>query len=536
MNLPKWIERREIRFVSNQTVWFSSIVFSGNSPMVIGFTYGFLSAFEIGVSIFFLLRDYMLCESKGKKFAAETGLILGHLFLCFSIYSKPFHLIFRFSREMSLCIWIYFLICLFFSIRNNTKDWILTSCEEKERSPEWKLTAIAIQAFSMIYLFLNHIFLQFINLFLFPSPIFSRLIHLFLFRIITEKKNIFLISSFLGWLFGYFILRNVVLKFISYLLLYLYENRGSNPRLKRQSRFPITRIESKKEREKRFEKNEWIESEKQLWANRFSCILLFFVFILYSLKMPKFVRIGMYHPIFDTTVSTTSIFENRFADHEEKYKTKEKEFEKKEGSSEKRNRNSENSNSQDEDSDHFGEDPRSYSYPKQNSEGIESQKNQSKQKKKNEKEASVSEFIKQISEIGIATYMLYKCRPNGDAPGGGGSVVSGQMRGLRYIDGELEFVDLQNRLNSLEKIKEFEEKINVLERLRNSYCELLQQDEPDTPDYVLMQFLIQKARNLARRKRIQLDNMSRTIKPILYYSILTYAYSSLAMRMLRTFT
>nr|YP_009166855.1 putative chloroplast RF1 [Viscum crassulae]ALC75155.1 putative chloroplast RF1 [Viscum crassulae] len=170
----------------------NSVVFVG----FVGIYYGFMTTFSTGPSyIFLLLVPNKFMEEEGNdndKVSAITGFITGQLVMLISIFSVPLHLALSRPHTITVLALPYLFFHLFWN--NNKYFFNYGSTNSTNRSIK------SIRSLSIPCIFFNNIIFQFFNLFLFPSSVLSRIFHITLFR--CNKKILFVISSFIGWLIG----------------------------------------------------------------------------------------------------------------------------------------------------------------------------------------------------------------------------------------------------------------------------------------------------------------------------------------------
>nr|QWL15909.1 hypothetical chloroplast RF19 [Plantago coronopus]QWL15929.1 hypothetical chloroplast RF19 [Plantago coronopus] len=178
-----------------------------NSVIVFGLYYGFVSSFSMGPSLLFLNQALAREEAIEKKAAAMSGTFLGQLIMFISIFYAPLHLVLGQSTTMSVLSLSYLLLNFF------NKGRILYSGSSNQGSFGYG---------KIVGLFLSNLIFQCLNHFFFPSSVLFRLINVYIFR--SNKKMLFLTSSFAGWLFGWVLVYLFFGKFVGAGVLWIREN------------------------------------------------------------------------------------------------------------------------------------------------------------------------------------------------------------------------------------------------------------------------------------------------------------------------
>uniref|UniRef100_UPI0030FE516F hypothetical protein RF1 n=1 Tax=Ceratocephala orthoceras TaxID=286838 RepID=UPI0030FE516F len=214
-----------------------------NSAVVVGLYYGFMSAFSIGPSHFFVLRARIMEEGTEKETSAITGFIVGQLMMFISIYYAPMHLALSRPHTITLLVVPYILFHFFW---NNHKIFF-----DSRSTTQNSMRNLSIQC-----VFLNNLISPLVNHFILSSSTLSRLVNIYMFR--CNNKILFVTSSFIGWLIGYILF----IKWIGLVLFWVRQN-------------PYIRS------------NRYLAAELRNFMARTLSILLFITSIYYLGRMPS---------------------------------------------------------------------------------------------------------------------------------------------------------------------------------------------------------------------------------------------------------
>nr|QBZ77270.1 hypothetical chloroplast RF1 [Achlys triphylla] len=196
-----------------------------NSVVVVGLYYGFLTAFSIGPSYFFLFRARIMEEGTEKEVSATTGFITGQLMMFISIYYAPLHLALGRPHTITVLVLPYLLFHFFWNNHKHFFDYGST-------------TRNSMRNLSIQCVFLNNLIFQLFNHFILPSPTLARLVNIYMFR--CSNKMLFVTSSFVGWLIGHILF----MKWVGLVLFWIRQNRSirSNKYLVSELRNSMARI------------------------------------------------------------------------------------------------------------------------------------------------------------------------------------------------------------------------------------------------------------------------------------------------------
>nr|QWL15999.1 hypothetical chloroplast RF19 [Plantago crassifolia]QWL16019.1 hypothetical chloroplast RF19 [Plantago crassifolia] len=180
-----------------------------NSEIVFGLYYGFISSFSMGPSFLFLSQALAREEAIEKKAATMSGTLMGQLIMFISIFYAPLHLVLGQSNTLSVLSLSYLL---------------LNFCNHKNFFGYGSANQGSIGNGKIVVLFLSNLIFQCLNHFFFPSAVIYRLINVYVFR--SNKKMLFLTSSFAGWLFGWVAVYLFFGKCLGSVVLWIRENHS----------------------------------------------------------------------------------------------------------------------------------------------------------------------------------------------------------------------------------------------------------------------------------------------------------------------